>query len=64
MGRGWDITKEPPLVGVALVFMFLEEVCLLHLHLCHPNHKLILNNKDRKKDDNNKDRRNRVHVSN
>jgi len=29
-------------------------VLLLHSHLCHPNRKLILNNKDRKKDDNNK----------
>ena len=29
-------------------------VLLFHSHLCHPNGKLILNNKDRKKDDNNK----------
>jgi hypothetical protein len=24
MGWGWDITKEPPVVRAALVFMFLE----------------------------------------
>jgi hypothetical protein len=43
--------KEPPVVRAALCFY--SGVLVLRSHLCHPNRKLILNNKDRK-DDNNK----------
>ena len=46
------IIKEPPMVRAALCIY--AGVLLLHSHRCHPNHKLILNNKDCKKDDNNK----------
>ena len=34
---------------------------LLYSHRCHPNRKLILNNKDRKDDYNNGEREDRVH---
>jgi hypothetical protein len=41
--------KEPPVVRAALCFY--SGVLFFHSHLCHPNQKLILNNKDDKKDD-------------
>ena len=48
---GGRYKKKPPhLVGAACTF--LDQVCLLSSHRCHPNRKLILNNKDRNKDDN------------
>ena len=44
------IKKEPPVVRAALCTYL--GVVLLYSHSCHPNRKLILNNKDRKEDDN------------
>ena len=51
--------KEPPVVRAALCFY--SGVLVLHSHLCHPNRKLILNNKDDKQDDN-KGEADHIHV--
>ncbi|GAB4463656.1 MAG: hypothetical protein Kow0070_24520 [Anaerolineales bacterium] len=38
-------------------------VYLLHSHRCHPNHKQVLKNKDRNKDDNKGEAENAVHLA-
>ena len=53
--------KEPPVVRAALCTYL--GVCLLHSHRCHPNRKWILNNKDRKKDDDNESEKICVHLA-
>ena len=53
-----EITKEPPVVRAALAF---TRVLFFHSHFRHPNHKQVLNNKDRKKDDKKGEREDRIH---
>ena len=52
--------KSRPWLGRLFAF---TQVLFLHSHLCHPNHKQVLNNKDRKKDDNKGEAEDRVHLA-